>query len=402
MERTNFTVVRVARRNRTAAGMSERHNERKNEEYSNENIDLERSALNIQFTTTGNQTYNERLNELVENGSISTRSLSNDSEFFDELLFDVNTEYFEMRGGYDFAKKFYEHANCFVEELYGKEYIISSVMHADEINIAVSEKYGHTAYHYHLHVMALPVVDKEIFWTQRTKDVEKRGKVKAVIKQINHSEKWKRIPKMDKNGVPILGKNGKQVWEYSYTALQDKFYEYMVNKGYCDILRGERGSTREHLAVIQYQIEQDKKRLLELTENIEYIKADIDTIKGIGKENLFGQIKMSKENFELLKGLATEGIASREKIKKLEERVKWYKSRYHSIKEELQNLKTKCAPFLQALEVLPDKISGYLNEVLENHQKEKVVDVKPERKQKYKEISLTDRKKSKVYDDLER
>ena len=359
MGKTNVTLVRVERRNRTEAGMSERHNERKNEEYSNSNIDLERSELNIHFKSTGNQTYNERLNDLVENGLVSTRSLGDDADFFDELIFDVNTEYFEMRGGYEFAKRFYEHANSFVEELYGKDNIISSVMHADEVNIAVSEKYGHTAYHYHLHVMALPVVDKEILWTKRSKDIEKRGKVKTVIKQINHSEKWKRVPKIDCNGNLILTKNGKPVFEKSYSVLQDKFYEYMVGKGYRDIERGERGSTREHLGVIQFQIEQEKKRLSGYIEHIENVKADINTVNGIGKESFFGQVKMSKEDFEILKGLAIEAVANREKIKKLEDSVKWYKARYHSIKEELEKLKNICAPFLQAFEILPDKISCY-------------------------------------------
>lgn len=35
-------------------------------------------------------------------------------------------------------------------------------MHADELNIAMTEKYGKPVYHYHLHIMALPVVDKEV------------------------------------------------------------------------------------------------------------------------------------------------------------------------------------------------------------------------------------------------
>lgn len=56
--------------------------------------------------------------------------------------------------------------SIFAEKLYGKDNIISAVMHADELNIAMTEKYGKPIYHYHLHIMALPVVDKEVRWTE--------------------------------------------------------------------------------------------------------------------------------------------------------------------------------------------------------------------------------------------
>lgn len=50
----------------------------------------------------------------------------------------VNTDYFERNGGYDFACRFYEEAFHFAEKLYGKDNIISAVMHADELNIAMN------------------------------------------------------------------------------------------------------------------------------------------------------------------------------------------------------------------------------------------------------------------------
>lgn len=54
-------------------------------------------------------------------------------------------------------------------------------MHADELNIAMTEKYGKPVYHYHLHIMALPVVDKEVRWSKRCKDPALVGTVKEVI-----------------------------------------------------------------------------------------------------------------------------------------------------------------------------------------------------------------------------
>lgn len=54
-------------------------------------------------------------------------------------------------------------------------------MHADEINVAASEELGKEVYHYHLHAMVLPVMEKEILWSKRCKNPELRGTVKEVL-----------------------------------------------------------------------------------------------------------------------------------------------------------------------------------------------------------------------------
>ena len=52
----------------------------------------------------------------------------------------------------------------------GEQYILSAVMHADEINHAMTEALGREVYHYHLHVVYVPVVEKQILWSKRCKD----------------------------------------------------------------------------------------------------------------------------------------------------------------------------------------------------------------------------------------
>ena len=62
-------------------------------------------------------------------------------------------------------------------------------MHADERNRAMSEALGEDVYHYHLHVVYIPVVEKEIRWTKRCKDKSLVGKVKETIMQVSMSKK---------------------------------------------------------------------------------------------------------------------------------------------------------------------------------------------------------------------
>ena len=52
----------------------------------------------------------------------------------------------------------------------GEQYLLSAVMHADERNRAMSEALGEDVYHYHLHVVYIPVVEKQIIrrWSKRS------------------------------------------------------------------------------------------------------------------------------------------------------------------------------------------------------------------------------------------
>ena len=222
MGKENFSVARVETRTRSTVGKFERHIERKNESYENMNVDLSRTHWNVSYQGCGEQTYNERLDELVAAGTVSLKGLQPDAKVFDEMVLDVNTEYFEQRGGYEYACRFYEAAFHFAQRVYGEGNIISAVMHADELNVAMTEKYGRPIYHYHLHVMALPVVDKEVRWTKRCKDPALVGTVKEVIHQVSHSKKWKSVKAIDEDGKPILNSKGKPTYRASYSVLDRK------------------------------------------------------------------------------------------------------------------------------------------------------------------------------------
>lgn len=77
-----------------------------------------------------------------------------------------------------------------VKEVGGEHFILSAVLHADERNKTLYEELGRDVYHYHLHVVYVPVVDKEIRWSKRCKDPALRGTIKEIVKQVSHSKKW--------------------------------------------------------------------------------------------------------------------------------------------------------------------------------------------------------------------
>lgn len=401
MGKTNYSVARVVTYTRQSIGKAERHNERKNQTYSNMNVDLEQTKNNIHYKTC-DKSYNERLKELVDTGKVSLRGLKDNANVFDELVLDINSDYFEKHGGYDFAKKFYEEAYHFAENEYGKDNIISAVMHADEQNIALTEEYGKPIYHYHLHVMAIPVVKKEIKYSKRTKDKSLVGKVKETIMQVSHSKKWKSQKALDNEGNEIINDKGKPVLIKSYSLLQDRFYKYMSDNGYKDFIRGEKGSTAEHLSDIKFKAKKEKEKLKAITDKVKQqqnkfakiisatqdsekrksqaqqelneIKKDIDNYKGykgdidnidVGKPKLFGKkVELDTDDYQNLVKYAKKGVVADIEITKL-------KDENTKLKHDFRELKEKTRDFIRAISYAPTKVINFFKSLFKEEEQEK-------------------------------
>ena len=361
IHRTNARNMRL-----TAAriGNAQQHNEREKGSYVNQDIVPERTWLNIHFKkpTAG---YAEMFEQMKEDGIISTRGLKEDAFLYGELVFDVNTAYFHNHGGYDFAKQFYIDAyKSAIEIVGGEQYILSAVMHADERNRAMSDALGKDVYHYHLHVVYIPVVEKQILWSKRCKDKSLVGTVKETIQQVSMSKKWDSKPALDENGTPILSAKGKPVLKKSYSVLQDDFFRYMRNAGYDDVERGKRGSSEEHLTVTQFKVQQEQARLAELTEQnrqqeqqvatlgrqIEKIRnqqVDVAAIEKIEAKSVpfSSKVAVEREDFERLSTLAKKYITAEKKESKLQKALDAANRLIARLKEEIAGLKQELSEY---------------------------------------------------------
>ena len=408
--KADMSCARVKKYTASDVSKAERHNERKNETYENMNVIEERIPYNVHFKKPFAPTYMEQLKQMETDGLVSLRGLRKDATLFNEIVIDVNTMYFERNGGYEYAKQFYEEAFHFIEEKFGADNVISAVMHADEINVAATEELGKEVYHYHLHAMVLPVVEKEILWSKRCKDEKLRGTVKEVVHQISHSKKWKSPPALDDNGNQILDINGKPVLIPTYSILQDEFFEHMQKAGFKDFQRGERGSNEKYKTCLQYQIDKDKERLSSLQTEIKKaneklstilpVQASNEAIDNMGKKTFTGKVQMSNEDYTYLTNLAKECLVSRKTVSILESNIAFYKEKVEDLKNELYWLKEKCRPFLDALKIAPQKVMGFINKIIEP--KYRLVEKEPDDLPKKKDIEKTYRQKRKSKGDMER
>lgn len=403
------TVARNVNLTASKIANAQRHNEREKESYTNPDIVPDRLSYNVHFKSpTGS--YAEMFEQMKADGVISTRGLKDDAKLYGELVFDVNSAYFYNHGGYEFAKQFYADAyKAAVEIVGGEQYILSAVMHADERNRAMSEALGEDVYHYHLHVVYIPVVEKQILWSKRCKEKSLVGTVKETIMQVSSSKKWQSKPALDENGNPMLTAKGKPILKKSYSILQDDFFNAMRAAGYTDVERGERGSTEEHLTVTQFKVQAEqerleavtglvaqaeqtledtqaaadrqKKRLAVLQKETKTAKAaalTIQDIEAMGKKNaLTGNISLTAQECDTLKQHAINGIAAKadnrrlkEKLASAEQSATIWKQRFEALNEKYQELKKKAQPYLDALEIASERVRAFLNVILARGQRE--------------------------------
>ena len=119
--------------------------------------------------------------------------------------------------------------------------------------------------------------------------------------------------------------NGKAVLIPSYSLLQDRFFEHMRNAGFKDFERGVRGSTTQHLSVLDYKIQQDNAKLARIEQEVETQQKELATVSKqltverrigktfreldeLGRKKMFGKVTVAAQDFKDIISLAKEGV----------------------------------------------------------------------------------------------
>ena len=378
-----------------AVGNTQQHNEREKDSYRNPDILPHRTEWNVHFKKP-TASYTDLFAQMEAAGTISTRGLKPDATHYCELIFDVNSAYFDNHGGYEFAKQFYADAyKAAVQIVGGEQYILSAVMHADEINRAMTEALGREVYHYHLHVVYVPVVKKQILWSKRCKDKALIGTVKETVMQVSRSKKWASKPLLDESGKPVLQKNGKPVLKKSYSVLQDNFFHYMRVAGYTDVERGERGSTEEHLTVTQFKVQREQERLDSLTAQIDQKEQHLtqtnktlsktekelaaiqkkaavtkdalihaQDMESLGKRTLLGNYSLTEDELSALKKQAAHGYVVDVENRQLKQQLAAAKRDCAEWQARYRDLRNDVQPYLNALRHAPERVRNFFENLL--------------------------------------
>lgn len=219
----SYAIIRNAKYKRENLMAVYRHNERKNKNYSNKDIDKTKTYLNYSLKDP-EFNYVKEFDKIIKKydlkGQIKTVSniaceymITSDSDFFKRI-------------GEEETKRYFATAYKFVSEYkdLGEKYIISAKVHYDEKSP-------------HMHLIFLPVVHT----------VDKKGNF---IDKLACSEFWKA--------------------KDSYRQLQNAFFEYMVENGF-DL---QRGLPKEETERMHYTLKEYKN-----ITNFEKIKEQLQSIK---------------------------------------------------------------------------------------------------------------------------
>lgn len=211
-----------------------RHNERKNENYSNKNIDKEKSHLNYSLKDP-KYSYEKEFERIRKEYNLKGQ-IKTVSNIACEYIITSDNEFFNKIGEKE-TRRFFETAYKFVCDYknLGEQYILSAKVHNDEDTP-------------HLHLVFLPVV--------HTKD--KKGND---IDKIACSEFWKE--------------------KDSYRQLQDSFYNYIKSNNF-NLERGKE-EARVHLSVEEYKKITGFENSKTVLQDIELQLPDVPNIKDFSK-----------------------------------------------------------------------------------------------------------------------
>ena len=297
----SYAIIRNAKYKRENLKGIYRHNERRNKNYSNANIDKEKSYLNYSIKSP-QYSYEKEFDLMREKyklkGQIKVVSniaceyiITSDKEFFETIGEEETKRYFET--AYQFVTQYKE---------LGEQYIMSAKVHMDEETP-------------HMHLIFLPVV--------HTKDKEGND-----IDKLACSEFWKA--------------------KDSYRQLQNAFYNYMVSNNF-ELERGlpKEETGREHIDLKEYKEITNFDKTKEKLQNIKLELPDVPNLEDINvnrlskkrDEKILEEIIKPKDN--LINDLYQDNLILQQELSrqaKMVEKAEKYQRERDRIMEDNENL----------------------------------------------------------------
>lgn len=299
----SYAIIRNTKYKRQNLQGIYRHNERRNKNYSNKNIDMDKTYLNYSIKIP-KFSYEKEFDLIREKYNLKGQ-IKVVSNIACEYIITSDNDFFNSIGTKE-TKRYFETAYKFVCEYknLGEQYIISANVHMDEETP-------------HMHIIFLPIIHT----------VDKKGNN---IEKIACSEFWKE--------------------KDSYRMLQNAFYEYIISHGF-KLQRGllKEETNRQHLSLKEYKEITNFNKTKEKLENITLQLPNVPNIEDINvnrlskkrDEKILTEIIQPKDN--LINKLYQENLILQEELSrksKIFKRAEKYEQERKNIleyNEELQN-----------------------------------------------------------------
>lgn len=128
----SYSIVRVSKvKSGTNTTGIQKHVQRENINYENEDIDHSKTHLNYDLVNDNKQNFNNLIEEKIEQNYTSKRKIRTDAVKHIDGLITSDNEFFNNQTPED-TKHFFEQAKQFLEQEYGKDNLLYATVHMDE------------------------------------------------------------------------------------------------------------------------------------------------------------------------------------------------------------------------------------------------------------------------------
>lgn len=251
----------------------QKHNQRENENYSNNDVDKVRTPLNYDLINKDNINYIGKIKGLIEANRASQRAVRKDAVVYCECIISSDGGFFENLS-ISKQKAFFEESLNYIKNKIGEKNVISATVHLDETTP-------------HMHLGFVPLIENSL----------------SAKKLINRQ---------------------------FLKEVQDQLPNILKNKGF-DIERGTEGSKVKHKETKEFKVELEKdikkleKKLNNLTNEFNEKTLEFDKMtKTLDKNSLAmyeisemksepvmfsNKVKINKDDFEKLKDSAMKAFS---------------------------------------------------------------------------------------------
>ncbi|MFV5902762.1 MobV family relaxase [Staphylococcus gallinarum] len=128
----SYSIIRVSKvKSGTNTTGIQKHVQRENNNYENEDIDHSKTHLNYDLVNDNKQNFNNLIDEKIEQNYTGKRKIRTDAVKHVDGLITSDKEFFDNQTPED-TKQFFEHAKDFLEQEYGKDNLLYATVHMDE------------------------------------------------------------------------------------------------------------------------------------------------------------------------------------------------------------------------------------------------------------------------------
>lgn len=321
----SFAIIRNSNYKKDNLAGLYKHNERKNTNYSNKNIDKSKFQYNYSLKKC-NTTYLNAFKNLQKQYDLKGRIIST-TNILCEYVITSDKEFFEKIGEKE-TFRYFKTAYKFVSNYQnlGEEFIVSAKVHLDEATP-------------HLHLVFVPVIHK--LDTKSGKQISK----------IACSEYWK-------------GKD-------SYKRLQDNFYSYMTKSGF-DLERGLNGNTHIETdklkKITNYEVQKYKMQSIHLEQEKEII--DTKELKEEYKR-IIKKFNTLARQYTKIKDLTDNSSQQYEEMELEYHNIKLENAK---LKQENKNLKNYIDKSIEWMSVMLnwsfERVNKFINDFIERKNKD--------------------------------